>query len=85
MEIAEPRPFDPPTKKEYLSLEELVEQIPYRPQTIRNLICQGVLKEGVHYFKPTPRMLVFKWSAIREWIEGEDRGPDLSIPLARGR
>jgi hypothetical protein len=51
----EATPFDPPIEKEYLSLEELVERIPYRPQTLRNLMCQGVLREGVHYFKPTQR------------------------------
>jgi len=81
----EATPLDSPIEKEYLSLEELVERIPYRPQTIRNLMCQGVLREGVHYFKPTQRKVVFKWSAIRRWIEGEDQQEELSIPLARPR
>lgn len=78
------RSLDQQVEKEYLSLEELVERIPYRPQTIRNLMCRGVLLEGVHYFKPTQRKVVFKWSAIRRWIEGESRQQDLTIPLARG-
>ncbi len=73
-----------PIEKEYLSLEELVERIPYRPQSIRNLMCQGVLREGVHYFKPTQRKVVFKWSAIRHWIEDENRQHNLAIPMARG-
>jgi hypothetical protein len=51
---------DPPAEKEYLSPEDLVERIPYRPQTIRNLMSQGVLREGTHYFKPTQRKVVFK-------------------------
>jgi len=79
------RPFDPVMEKEYLSLEELCQRIPYRPQTIRNLMSQGVLREGIHYFKPTQRRVVFKWEAMRRWIEGEDRKEALLIPLARGR
>jgi uncharacterized protein YheU (UPF0270 family) len=78
-------PCDPLNDKEYLSIEELVERIPYRPQTIRNLMSQGVLREGTHYFKPTQRKVVFKWSAIRRWIEGGGRDEDQGIPLARGR
>lgn len=79
------RPFDPATGKEYLSLGELCQRIPYRPQTIRNLMSQGVLRQDVHYFKPTQRKIVFKWEAVRRWIECEDRKEGLVIPLARGR
>ena len=74
-----------PAEKEYLSLEELVDRIPYRPQTIRNLMYQGILREGLHYFKPTQRKVVFKWAAIRCWIEDQNRQHGLAIPLARGR
>jgi hypothetical protein len=77
--------LNPPTEKEYLSLDELVQRIPYRPQTIRNLMSQGVLREKIHYFKPTQRKVVFKWSAIRRWIEGKDRDEDQAIPLSRER
>lgn len=83
--LDELRPFDPMVEKEYLSLGELCYRIPYRPQTIRNLMTQGVLREGVHYFKPTSRRVVFKWQAVKQWIEGEDRKECLVIPLARGR
>jgi len=81
----EVRPFDAGTDKEYLSLQELCQRIPYRPQTIRNLMSQGVLQQGVHYFKPTQRRIVFKWDAVKRWIEGEDRKERVVIPLARGR
>lgn len=70
-------------EKEYLCLEELCNQIPYRPQTVRNLMSQGVLLEGVHYFKPTSRRVVFKWSAMRRWIECVDRREAIMIPMAR--
>lgn len=72
-------------RKEYLSLQELCERIPYRPQTIRNFMSQGVLRQDVHFFKPTKRKIVFKWEAVRKWIECEDRREGLDIPLARGR
>ena len=35
-DMDELRPFNAATEKEYLSLEELCQRIPYRPQTIRN-------------------------------------------------
>lgn len=77
--------LDQTIEKEYLSLEELCQRIPYRPQTIRNLMTQGVLLEGVHYFKPTSRRVVFKWAAIKNWVECVDRRETNIIPLARGR
>ena len=39
-------------RKDYLSIKELCEQIPYEEQTIRNLMTQGKLVQGTHYFKP---------------------------------
>lgn len=78
-------PFNPSAEKEYLSLDELVERIPYRAQTIRNLMSQGVLREGIHFFKPTQRKVIFKWSAICRWIGGKDRDEDQTIPLGRKR
>jgi hypothetical protein len=61
------------TSKEYLSLKELCTRIPYDEQTIRNLITQGKLLKGTHYFKPNGR-LIFKWTAIVTWIEGDESG-----------
>jgi hypothetical protein len=59
--------------KEYLSLKELCARIPYDDQTIRNLMTQGKLLKGIHYFKPHSR-LIFKWTAIVEWIERSESG-----------
>jgi hypothetical protein len=56
--------------KKYLSLKELVQVIPYQPQTIYNWISAGVWQSGVHYFKPTPRKLIFHYSTIKRWVEG---------------
>ena len=60
-------------RKDYLSIKELCERIPYEEQTIRNLMYQGKLVQGRHYFKPNGR-LMFKWSAIVHWIEGDEYG-----------
>lgn len=82
--VDELKELDQTIEKEYLSLDELCQRIPYRPQTIRNLMSQGVLLKGVHYFKPTSRRIVFKWLAIQRWIECADRREAIVIPLARG-
>jgi hypothetical protein len=57
--------FDLLNEKEHLSMEERVKRFPYPPQTIRNLMSHGVLREGFHYFKPIQRQVLFNWSAIR--------------------
>ncbi len=55
-------------QEEYLSVRQLCERIPYKEQTVRNLMTQGVLKRDVHYVKPRGRVM-FKWSAVRAWLE----------------
>jgi len=41
--------------EEYLSVQELSRRIPYKPKTIRNLMCRGVFLEGVHFTRLTGR------------------------------
>jgi hypothetical protein len=55
--------------EEYLSFTELARRIPYAPQTLRNLMSRGVLRRDVHFIKPRGR-IIFKWSAVRAWLEG---------------
>ncbi len=52
----------------YLPISTVAMRIGYAVKTIYNLISQGVLQEGVHYFKPTKRKLLFYWPAIEQWI-----------------
>jgi hypothetical protein len=59
---------------EYVSIAELAKRIPYAPQTIRNLMTQGVFIRDVHYLKPRGRV-IFKWTAVREWLEGRQLRP----------
>jgi len=57
--------------KEYLTTNELSQQIKMAPGTIRNLVCKGIFVNGVHYIKPTPRKLLFIGSAIEAWLYGK--------------
>jgi hypothetical protein len=61
-------------EKEYLSLKELCEHIPYKPQTIYNWISDGVWELGMHYLKPTSHKLIFHWPTIVRWLEGKKLG-----------
>jgi hypothetical protein len=54
-------------KEEYLSVGQQAERIPYKPKTIRNLMCQGVFLEGVHFTRLTGRP-IFLWSRVQELL-----------------
>jgi hypothetical protein len=56
---------------EYLTTNELSARIKLTPGTIRNMVCRGDFKLGVHYVKAGPRKLLFLWSAIERWLHGE--------------
>ena len=54
--------------EEYLTTKELSARIKMTPGTIRNLVWAGKLHRNVHYLKPTPRKLLFIWSAVEDWL-----------------
>ena len=58
----------PDPNEEYLSVGQLAERIPYKPKTIRNLMCQGILIEGVHFTRLTGRP-IFLWSRIQQLLK----------------
>jgi hypothetical protein len=66
--------------REYLSVKQLAELIPYREQTIRNLISAGEFKEGVHYCKRR-RRVIFKWSAIQLWLNENETCDEGEAPF----
>ncbi|MFQ5479415.1 MAG: hypothetical protein ACE5E4_12470 [Candidatus Binatia bacterium] len=74
--------------KPYLSTCELSELTPWSEQAIRTMVSRGVLKFGIHYFKPRGfnGRPIFSWRAIVDYIEGSfepnERGH--TIPLANG-
>jgi predicted DNA-binding transcriptional regulator AlpA len=61
-------------EKNYLSIEELCERTCYARKSVYNMISQHVFKEGIHYYKPTKRKLLFFWPAIEAWIREGPHG-----------
>jgi hypothetical protein len=79
-----PRPL---VSEEYLSVTQLSERVPYKPKTIRNLMCRGVFLEGVHFTRLTGRP-IFLWSRVEALLregthgrKGQSRSTDQS-PLS---
>ena len=56
--------------EEYLTVDELSLKIKYSKQSLYNLIYKKTFILGKHYFKPTPKKILFKWPVIQAWIEG---------------
>ncbi len=84
----------PRRSEEYLSVEQLSRRIPYKPKTIRNLLCRGVFIEGIHFTRLTGRPIFF-WSRVDQLMqEGKNGhlprgrlagGKDLTRPPREGR
>ena len=55
--------------EEYLTVDELSSKIKFSKQSLYNLIYKKTFIIGKHYFKPTPKKILFKWSEIQAWIE----------------
>lgn len=54
---------------EYLTVDELSKRIKFSKQSIYNLVSKGVFILQRHYLKPRPKKILFKWSAVLEWME----------------
>ena len=54
--------------EEYLTVAGLSLRIKFRPQTIYNMISKRIFINNIHYFKPTPKKILFRWSAVEEWL-----------------
>lgn len=55
--------------EEFLTVHELSCKIKFARQTIYNMIFKGIFIQGIHYIKPRPKKILFKWSAVQEWME----------------
>ena len=62
--------------EEYLTVKELSERIKLAKQTIYNMIHKNEFVLNKHYYKPKAKIILFKWSAIEKWLEGDS--PDLN-------
>jgi len=75
-------------RREYLSVQQLAELVPWSPSSIRSMICRGQLRQGEHFFKPfgAASHPIFRWTSIVNLIEGTKScaTPDDKIPLANG-
>lgn len=56
--------------EQYLTVKELSERLRLARQTIYNMIHKKSFVLNQHYFKPTPKKILFKWSAMKNWLEG---------------
>ena len=74
------------TGGEYLNIEQLAQRIPYSESYLRKLIHRGEFVEGVHYSRPTGRIIFF-WTAVERWLRGRSNndGPRLSTRSFRTR
>ncbi len=57
--------------EEYLTAKETSGKTKYAVQTLYNNVHKGIFRLGVHYVKPSKGRLLFKWSAVRMWLEGQ--------------
>lgn len=67
--------------EEYLTTEELSQRIKMKPGTIRNLVSSGKFILNVHYVKPTPKKILYVWSAIEEWLYNPGKAKSRSTPI----
>ena len=62
------------TEEQYLTTKELSQRVKIAEGSLRNMVWQGEFIKNVHYVKPTPRKLLFIWSAIEAWLHGASIG-----------
>lgn len=55
--------------QEYLRVEELAERLKLKPKSVRNLMYNGTLRRGEHWFSPPGLGPRFRWTAVVAWIE----------------
>ena len=66
--------------EEYLTVKELSGRIKLARQTIYNMIHKKEFVLHKHYYKPKAKIILFKWSAIEKWLEGDNPNLDESTP-----
>ena len=68
--------------EEYLTVKELSERIKLAKQTIYNMIYKKEFVLNKHYYKPKTKIILFKWSAIEKWLEGDRPNLNESSPYS---
>jgi hypothetical protein len=68
--------------EEYLTVQELSTKIKYNKQSLYNMIYSKKLILGKHYFKPTGKKILFKWSAVKKWLGDDGTYDEPDSPLS---
>lgn len=56
--------------EEYITVRELSKRCKLAEQTVYNLIYKKTFVLNQHYFKPSPKKILFIWSAVKIWLKG---------------
>ena len=68
----------------YLTTEQLSSKIQYEARTIRNVLKDSVLLEGIHYIRPFGRRkILFIWEKVEETMMALSFDPD-AMPIRNG-
>jgi excisionase family DNA binding protein len=70
--------------EEYLTIAETAALLKVSRKRVQNLMCEGVLKQGEHFFRPPGLGARFKRSALMAWIERTNESAAETITLKRG-
>jgi hypothetical protein len=65
--------------EQYLTIAETAAQLKVSPKRVRNLMCVGVFKQGVHFFRPARLGARFKQSALTQYIEGNEKQEQTNV------
>ena len=71
--------------EEYLTVSELSARIKFSKQTLYNLIYRGTFVIGIHYLKPSPKKILFKWSEIHKWMKGPSFSHEIETSKSEDR
>lgn len=71
------------TSEEYLTVNELSLKIKFSRQTIYNMISRKEFVLNEHYLKPRPKKVLFKWSAVKAWMEKTGESPSNGTETTR--
>jgi hypothetical protein len=58
---------------------EVSAQLKVSRKRVRNLMCAGVFKQGVHFFRPAGLGARFKQSALTQYIEGTEKPKEVNV------
>lgn len=74
----------PASNHTYLTTEQLASKIQYEARTIRNVLKDSVLLEGIHYIRPFGRRkILFIWEKVEETMMALSFDPD-AMPMGSG-